>query len=1232
MKVNKREEEKIQKPFNVVLLGNIESEKAALIHKLIKKRFAINQLKKMNQSVDSINEKSNINDLMNSVEIHGETVKMKIYDNTSANKVFSYSNKSLSSAQGIILFYNVNDRNSFNILKSNLHKIMSMNKYDFPMVMVGNESDSPIREVNYEEAKALADSYGLSFYEVSINSGYGIGPMFEDLGEQVVYKEYGNNFCKKNKSMINNRTYGNLNEKENLISQKKKKNISIYENEDLYDNEFNKGIKEKLKHSCLNSSSFVLSHNKNKLRTNYKTFTNESEDSISNSLRNNKNGVKSKNNFIIKSPELFSNSVILSYRGSTEAQKKREEEIRAKRLEVENEMKTWWKIREKENLEMQKLKKLKYKKVLKERIKADKIIQKEKEKKIQEECLKKVKLNYQQKKQNNKIAEKELILKKENLRKEKLQDKISTREKLNKLKEEKEIEEKEKEREKEKEKEKILVKQKKIVINIDKIKDFPNRNDKKNSNLSYRSKTEKIRIIKNKKENNNLSNNNSCILKESKEEQKINNNMKLSHAYEKKSELIENYKNNSNIFRCLKCKLIPDILINESRQEIDIFCDHSYKDNMHYNITTYPNFIEQSLNHPIDNNNTFCIYCQKYANELSDDKNIFFCQKCDIYFCSDDEEIHKNLMHNNQNNIKEKYLNISKTKIKSKNTNKKNDSKMMTPTRSKFNKVLFKQNTTPSLSKKTNNKIIIKKQNSNERNKNEKNSNTKSNTNNTNNIKNKNYKLPFYLIDSHCGYHEDIFKFYCFDCHTNLCDICHKTHINHSLINFDDILLSDEELNKKKIELNKAKDDLVKLNDYFSALIEAIKCKFERLFNIKKKELEIKEKIIQDYETIKYNYHSINNIRNIKFNDKNNFMELSPNTDWFNRFNLIFKYLNSNLINNNYDIFDLLNSNSEKNNTKIISKNNDKNKINKLILLKNEDITALFENGNVKIFDKDKLEEKLNIKISDKNNFYINDIIQKAGGGLLCSGYEYIKFINLGIDNQYYNFYCEIQDSGSNINSVLEFNNNIIISLNDYCKLKLWKKNYIKNGGCYYKCINQYDFGKQENIKDEESHIIKIKYNSFVLSSKKESCLYKFVINKNENIELVSKLNKICLTQGNNIIHIQNENYLFASCVGYILLIDKNEFNIKQIFHHNYNFIDIYNYSDDYFIALDSNNNIYKIEFDKYQQKVFFEDNINLNINLPDCEKNISNIIFNNNKDKIILQMEDKFIKISDSD
>ena len=1208
MKDKNRDEEKEQKPFNVILLGNIESEKEALIHKLIKKKFAINQLKKLNQSSDNINDNKNLEDIMNSVEIHGETVNMKIYDNTSASKVFSYSNKSLSSAQGIILYYSVCDRNSFNILKSNLNKIMSMNKYDFPMVMVGNDSDLPNRQVNYEEAKALADSYGLSFYEVSINSGLGMAPMFLDLGEQVVYREYGNNPMKNNKSAFI-RKNEMMNTSGNFYSSKKGKNISIYANEDLYDDEFNKSIKEKMKKNLL-SNSYLSSNNKNKQKTNYRTFTNESEDSITNSFRNNKNSNKSKKGFLIKSPDLVSSSVILSYRGTTQAQKIREEEIRKKRLQREREMRTWWKIREKQNFEMQKLRKEKEKKNMIDKIKEDKKMQKEKEKKVLEDNLKKNKLNYEQKKQNNKKAEKDLLTKKENLLLERIQDKKNNKEKLNKLKEEMDIEQKERQN--------LLYKQKSTIINNSNKKDklsLAKNNNQSNQNHNKNKKL-KSKSTKDKKEDNNSQNNSTII----DDEQNVTS--RQPHNYLNKNVLIENYKNNSNIYRCLKCKLIPDILINESNQEIEIYCDHSYKNNLHYNITTYSNFIEQSLNHPVDNNNIACIYCQKYANELSEDKNIFYCNKCDIYFCSDDEEIHRNLMHKIEENIKEKYLNISKNKINEKKMNKKNSKLMMTPMRNKNNKALYKQNTTPMLLKKTNNKINVNKPSNKDKN------NYNTNNSNINNQKNtiKN-TLPFYIIDTYCPNHDEVFKFYCFDCHQNFCELCHKNHINHSIIKFDDILLSEDELDTKKNELNQAKEDLVKLNDYFTALIEAIKCKFERLFNIKKKELEIKEKIIHDYETIKYNYHSINNIRNIKFNNNDNFMELSPDTDWFNRFNLIFKYLNSNLNNNNNDIFDILNSLNEKNNTKIISKNNNMKEINKLITLNNEDIAALIGNENIIIFDKDTLEEKLNLKLEGKNsNFFINDICLRNDGGLICSGYEFIKFINLGLDNQYYNCDYDIQDIDNNINSVLEFNNNLFISLNDKNESKLWKKNKDE-----YMCINSYIYINEE-IKDEINHIVKINSNSFIMSCYKEKCLCKFIVNNNDKIEFVEKLENINLTSNkykkNNIINFPNENYFLVSCDKSILLIDKNEFNIIQNFQHDYNFTDIYYYSNKYFIALDSNNIIYKIELDKYQQKLFFEESINLNNKYQFCLDDIYKIHFNKKKGNIILQTKNKFIKI----
>ena len=148
-------------------------------------------------------------------------------------------------------------------------------------------------------------------------------------------------------------------------------------------------------------------------------------------------------------------------------------------------------------------------------------------------------------------------------------------------------------------------------------------------------------------------------------------------------------------------------------------------------------------------------------------------------------------------------------------------------------------------------------------------------------------KIQIYLIDSNCDIHNEIYNIYFFNCHQNICWLCEKGHIDHNTIKFEEIFLEDEKLIEKKNELNKAKEELAKINDCFNALIEEIKIKYEKLFNIKKKELEIKEKIIIDYETIKYNYHFINNIKNLKIERNKNYLDESKNSNWFHRFDFI---------------------------------------------------------------------------------------------------------------------------------------------------------------------------------------------------------------------------------------------------------------------------------------------------------------------------------------------------------
>jgi len=1210
----KKEREK--KPFNVILLGNIESEKAGLLHKLIKKRFAIKQLNEIKEN-DNLND-SNIDDVMNTVEIHGETIKMKIWDNVSANKIFSSSNKCLRIAQGIILFYSVADRKSFYILKMSLSRVIDFDKYDIPMLMVGTDSDTPKRQVTYEEAKSLADSYGLRFYETNIN--YGMYDIFQDIGEQVFYEKYGNNSNNKSKKRIDirkNTNFSSIKEKNKL-----KKNLSKEEFN------LNMDIDESL-------NSYTKRKNKNKHMNN-----------------------------LIKSPEMTNkklilnsspSSILFSYQGKTEATKKREEEIRERRLKKEKEMKSWWKKRESQNIEIQKKIKKIEKEELQKKIKEDKINQKEKEKKLMEKnIMKAIRQNFENKKRNNN-SEKNKILKK-------FGDKAD---KQSRFKEENENAIKNRLIRLNKRKNNILNKNNKSVFN----NTVNNFYKKKKENGSNKKRTNKYKYKSQNKIDNddNLQNSLQNSLQSSLEislqsflqnssqnssqssSQSPSNSFILSDEIikqnsELKNKLSDLYQKNSNIFRCLKCKLIPNIIFNEYNQEIEAFCDKSFYDQSHHNITTYSNFQDLSLNHPIDSKNIFCYYCNKVINELSEGKTIYYCCLCDIYYCTDDEELHKNEKHKNKEEIKEKYLQILNKKNK-KHALSSQKTKKKTLNKKKDTSLLLKDNNKNKKSKKgikAINNVIINNE------KKEKNKKKKI-------IKNEN-KIQIFLMDSFCANHSQIFKYYCYDCHRNICDLCENEHKCHNKIKLEDILLEEDELIEKKNKLNKEKEELIKINDYFNELIEIIKRKFERLYSIKQKELEIKEKIIKDYETIKYNFHSIENVHNLKFSD-NNYIDKSNNSDWFQRFNSIFKYLNSSLINKNNDIFDLLNNRNESNKIRIIS-NNNINKINKLIILKNEDI-AILNNNKIIIYDKFNLEEKLNIIDVFESNSRINNFIEKEGGGLLCCGLEYIKYINLSLNNKSYYIEDILFEKNKNINSIIELNNNYLILLNNNCGLELWKKNYkIKK----YKCIDNYYLENNNNLNDNydlkeaNNSIFKINYNSFILNISDKNIIKMLKINDNYKIESKFELKDIKLVKGNNsLIKLLDEDYILLSCYEYknniiydenecnnlryfnysIKLIDINNFNIIGNFNNDHPFIDMSYYIDNIIISLDSNGIIYKFEFDKYQQKLFLLDKIyyKTNLSLLSLYNNkINSINIDKNKKSVILNINDKIIRISNLD
>ena len=85
--------------------------------------------------------------------------------------------------EGFLLVFAIDRKDSFEILKSKRERVLKgKHNEPTPMILVGNKQDlADKREVQYEEAKALADSWGIEYVETSAKTNFNCKEPFERL-------------------------------------------------------------------------------------------------------------------------------------------------------------------------------------------------------------------------------------------------------------------------------------------------------------------------------------------------------------------------------------------------------------------------------------------------------------------------------------------------------------------------------------------------------------------------------------------------------------------------------------------------------------------------------------------------------------------------------------------------------------------------------------------------------------------------------------------------------------------------------------------------------------------------------------------------------------------------------------------------------------------------------------------------------------------------------------------
>merc|ERR1712203_459991 len=147
-------------------------------------------------------------------EQDGKTVKLQIWDTAGQERFRTITSSYYRGAHGIIIVYDVTDKESFNNVK---HWMQEIDKYAADGVnklLVGNKCDLASKKVvSFDEAKELADSFSVSFMETSAKNAHNVEQAFQAMagdiktrvGNQAATKPGGGGTVLPRASPVNNK-------------------------------------------------------------------------------------------------------------------------------------------------------------------------------------------------------------------------------------------------------------------------------------------------------------------------------------------------------------------------------------------------------------------------------------------------------------------------------------------------------------------------------------------------------------------------------------------------------------------------------------------------------------------------------------------------------------------------------------------------------------------------------------------------------------------------------------------------------------------------------------------------------------------------------------------------------------------------------------------------------------------------------------------------------------------